>query len=43
MQLISALLAIFMCIGLFSRKFDKRTRWLVFIVAVGIAVYITWR
>ena len=43
MQLIAGLLAIFICIGLFSRSFSKKASWLVFIVAVGIALYITWR
>ena len=43
MPLIAGLLAIFVCIGLFARKFDKRAKWLVFIAAVGIALYITWR
>lgn len=43
MPLIAGLLAIFVCIGLFAQKFDKRAKWLVFVVAIGIALYITWR
>ena len=43
MQLIAGVLAIFICIGVFSREFDKKTKWWIFIAAVGIALYITWR
>ncbi len=41
MSLIVVLFAVFVCIGLFSRNFNKKTSLLVFLVAVGIAVYIT--
>ncbi len=41
MSAIAVLFVAFICIGLFSRNFDKRTSILVFLAAVGIAVYIT--
>ena len=41
MPLVAGLLAVFVCIGLFSRAFNARARWLLIIAAAGIAIYIT--
>lgn len=43
MPLVAGLLAIFVCIGIFSRTFNTRVRWLLFLAAVGMAIYITVR
>lgn len=43
MQLIAVLFALFVCIGVSSRAYDKRARWLIFIAAIGMVLYITWK
>lgn len=43
MKLIFLLLMCFVGIGLFSRKFDNKARWLVLLVSAGIVLYATIR
>lgn len=41
MKIIFVLLMCFVSIGLFSRKFDNRARWLVLLIAAGVVLYST--
>jgi hypothetical protein len=41
MKLLLMLIAGFVCIGVFFRKYDARTRWLVFLVAASAVAYAT--
>lgn len=41
MKLLLILIVGFVCVGVFSRNFDARTRWLVLLVAASIVTYVT--
>lgn len=41
MKLLLILIVGFFCVGFLSRKFDTRTRWLLWLVAVAVVAYVT--
>jgi hypothetical protein len=41
MKSILAMMAIFLLIGVFSRKFDNKTRLLLLVVAISVVAYVT--